>query len=132
MYAMPDIIETSDAAAGIATTYSMALGQTVQGNVDSGGDHDWYAIDLVAGQTYTFGIVGTGLSTSHLHDPYLRLKNSGGTEVASDDDGGPGYNSTITYTAATNGTYYIDAASYSTTATGEYTISAVEGSARRL
>src|SRR5687767_13492354 len=59
---LPDIIETTDAAAGTSTAYTLQIGQIAHGALSANGDHDWYKVDLVAGQTYTFAMVGTGTS----------------------------------------------------------------------
>jgi serralysin len=121
------VTETTDAAANTTTTYSLAIGKTAQGQVGSTGDHDWFKVNLVAGQTYTFAMVATGVTTVNLDDTYLVLRNSAGTQIAADDDAGPGTNSTITFTATTSGTYYLDAGSYNNGGTGQYGVSATEG-----
>ncbi|MEZ5785116.1 MAG: M10 family metallopeptidase C-terminal domain-containing protein [Xanthobacteraceae bacterium] len=122
------MIETADAAANASTTYNLSIGQTAGGTIGSSGDHDWYRINLIAGQTYTFAAAGTGVSTVHLHDPVLYLRDSAGNQVAWDDDGGPGANSSFTFTASTSGTYYLDVAAYSASQTGTYTLSTTTGS----
>lgn len=122
---MPNIRESADAAASSSTTYTLGVGQTAQGNLGGGGDHDWYRITLTAGQTYTFAVVGTG--GSGVDDSVLSLRNSAGTQIAHDDDGGPGSNSTITFTAATSGTYYIDVGSFSGSDPGQYGLSFTAG-----
>jgi hypothetical protein len=76
---LPNFIESSDAAGSSSTTYSLAIGQTGQGVISSLGDHDWYRLNLVAGQTYTFAAVGTG--TNSLRDTYIYLHNSAGTII---------------------------------------------------
>ncbi|MBW8298732.1 MAG: M10 family metallopeptidase C-terminal domain-containing protein [Hydrogenophaga sp.] len=81
---------------------------------------------MTAGQTYTFALVGTG--GNGLDDAYLRLRNSAGAEIRYDDDGGPGSNSTITFTAATSGTYYLDVGSFSNASSGQYGLSFTAGS----
>jgi len=85
------------------------------GELDGTEAFDLIAVDLVAGQTYTFdfrGVVGG------LNDPYLYLVGTdGSTLIAQDDDGGAGTSSQITYTATADGTYYLYATSY-TVATG--------------
>ena len=122
---MPNITESTDAAASTGTTYALSVGQTAQGTVSSNSDHDWYRVTLTAGQTYTFALVGTG--GNGLDDAYLRLRNAAGTQIAYDDDGGPGANSTITFTATTSGTYYLDVGSYNNTASGQYGLSFTAG-----
>ncbi len=121
------LTETTDAAGSTATAYTLAIGKTAQGQVSTKGDHDWFKVNLVAGQTYTFAMVATGVTTTRLDDTYLALRNSGGTQIASDDDAGPGTNSTITFTATTSGTYYLDAGSYDNRGTGQYGLSATTG-----
>lgn len=121
---MPNIRETADAAASTVTTYALGVGQTVQGTVTTQTDHDWYRVNLVAGQTYTFAMIGTGV-TNDLEDTFLQLRNNAGTVIASNDDGGPALSSSLTFTASTSGTYYIDAGAYSDG--GQYGLSMTTG-----
>ena len=120
------VTETADAAASATTAYSLAIGKSAQGQLGTAGDHDWYGVNLVAGQTYTFAMVGTGISG--VNDSYLRLYSGAGAQIAYDDDGGPGGNSTITFTATTSGTYYLDAGAYNDASAGQYGLSATLGS----
>ncbi|MDQ6438272.1 M10 family metallopeptidase C-terminal domain-containing protein [Mesorhizobium sp. LHD-90] len=127
---MPDIIEIADAAASKNTAYTLGIGQTAQGYLTrSGGvtEHDWYKVNLVAGQTYTFALAATGVASDSLEDPFLRLRNSSGTQIAFDDDGGPDQFSSITYKATTTGTYYLDAGAFDSSTAGQYGISAALG-----
>ena len=122
---MPNIIETTDAAANTGTTYTLLSGQTAQGTLTAG-DHDWYRVDLVAGQTYCFAMTGSG--TNNVQDTFLRLYASDGfTLVASNDDGLPGANSVFTYVATATGSFYLDAAAFSGTDTGQYGVSFTTG-----
>ena len=85
---------------------------------------DWFAVTLAAGERYGISVTGTTLS-----DPWLRVYNSSGTELASDRYNYDGVAS-LAVTATTAGTYYISAAhSYNSsyyTYTGRYTV-AVQG-----
>jgi len=111
---------SDDYAASTSTTGTVAVGGSAGGNIEVSGDHDWFSVNLVAGHSYHLGETGSGLS-----DPYLYLHNSAGTVVASNDDiSAANHNSLISYTAPTTGTYYLDAAAYSTH-TGAYTVSVV-------
>ena len=74
-------------------------------------------INLIEGNTYIFDQIGDSLS-----DPYLYLRNEGGFILTSDDDGGSGLNSQITFTAENTGSYYLDAGAYRN-AIGTYSIS---------
>ena len=122
----PSFTEGVDAAAGVSTSYTVSVGQSLQGTISGNSDHDWYAVTLVAGQTYAFAQVGTG--TNGLEDTYLTLRNAAGTTLATDDDSGPGASSLITYTATTTGTYYIDAGAYADgSSVGQYGLSVTAG-----
>lgn len=123
---MPLISETTDASNSTATTYTIAPGDTFFGSLTSG-DSDWVAISLTAGTTYTFGMTGVGVLDDSLEDTLLLLRDSSGAEVDRDDDDGPGVLSSLTYTATTTGTYYIDARGYSASETGDYGVSATVG-----
>jgi serralysin len=130
---MPTIRETSDAAASTATTYTLAVGQTAQGTISTQADHDYYRVNLVAGQTYTFAMIGTGVAND-IDDTLLQLRNSSGTVVANNDDGGPAQSSVLTFTATSSGVYYIDAGAYGPgapmpgdSAAGQYGLSMTTG-----
>lgn len=103
------MIETTDAASGTGTTYTLGVGETAQGHVGVLGDSDWYRVNLVAGHTYTFALAGEGATTNKLQDPCLYVRNNAGGLLVSNDDSGPGSYSSPTYTAASTGTYYLDA-----------------------
>jgi hypothetical protein len=81
---LPTVIEITDAAANTGTAYTLSVGQTAQGLLSSTSDHDWYRVDLVAGQTYTFAMTGTG--ANNVVDTYLRLYASNGTTLLAQDD----------------------------------------------
>ena len=117
--------EVGDAPDNATTPYSMAVGDIFQGTVGAAGDDDWVAISLTAGVTYTISLTGQGL-TNGLSDPYLELYAGNGTTLlASNDDGGSGANSLITFTPATTGTYYISAAAWGAN-TGDYALTVNE------
>ena len=118
----------ADIPSGNGTGISIGVGGSYVGELETAGDHDWIAIDLVAGQTYKIDLSGYG--SSQVDDTYLRLyapgstSASGGTLVAYDDDSGPELNSSIVYTATSSGTYYIDVASWNDNYTGDYIVEA--------
>lgn len=112
----------ADTIAGDAsTTATLTVGSTLNSAIDTSGDHDWVAIDLVAGESYAFSLTGVG--PSGLSDPKLHLRDSDGNILTTNDDGGPGLNSLINFTATETGTYYLDAHAFSTE-TGNYTLGA--------
>ncbi len=117
------ISETSDAAASVATIYSIQVGDTFGGTLGFAGDRDWVEITFVAGETYEIDLSGLGGGGGTLSDPYLRLYDSNGNLVDFDDDDGPGLDSSLTFTATTGGTYFIAAGSFGDNLTGSYQIS---------
>lgn len=105
-----------------STTAVLTIGGTVDGLLDTVGDRDWFRVELVAGQRYTFAVGPTG--TGDIEDSYLRLHNSVGTLIAENDDAGSLF-SRLSFTATTSGTYYVSVGSYADAEQGNYRVSAV-------
>lgn len=120
------VIETSDAAAGTGTGYTINVGDVFSGDLSVAGDHDWVRVQLVAGQTYTIDLTGAPSGDGTLGDPYLYLRDAGGTLITSNDDGGLGFESRITFTATSTGYYYLDAGAFSSSAVGSYHLTIAE------
>ena len=118
--------ETADAPASTFTGYSMSVGDSFRGTIGSSGDQDWVRITLTAGQTYDIDLNGAPSGSGTLSDPYLRLYNSSGSLVTENDDSGGTFESHLTYTPTTGGTYYVSAGAYSLTQTGTYTMTVTE------
>src|SRR6266567_1920063 len=86
---------------------------TGTGTIDSTTDVDMWSFTVAAGQRISFDIDRPSGSL----DSYIRLFNSSGTQLASNDDGaGPGESSStesyLEYTFSTGGTYYLGVSSY--------------------
>ena len=116
---MPD-----DFSADTNTIGSVAVGGTAEGDIESSRDRDWFAVDLLAGRTYTIELRGSPTADGTLSDPYLHgIHDAAGNLIArtTNDDGGDGYNSRVTFTATTTGTYYIAAGAYNSHQ-GTYTV----------
>lgn len=117
------VYEGADAASGVGTAYSLIVGQSATGTLTRAGDSDWFAVTLQAGVTYDFRLLGFG--ANFLSDPFIRLMNAAGTQVAFDDDGFTSNSDThetdsrLTFTAATTGTFYLVADNFNTQ-TGDY------------
>ncbi|NGZ26949.1 MAG: hypothetical protein G8345_08675 [Magnetococcales bacterium] len=111
---MPDILDSLQTSDSLSTDGSPATS-----TVDISGDQDWWRILLSANTSYLFSMEAT--NSSYL-DTYLRLLDDAGIEISYDDDSGDGYNSLISYTPTSSGTYYISAQGYSSS-TGDYTLS---------
>ena len=110
-----------DAAASIETSYTMAVGDTFNGNLDGPSDADWVAVELEAGTTYEINLSSRGMDDdeARAEDTVLMLLDSKGGMIAMNDDinsgGMPGdvdLNSTLRFMAEEDGTYYIAASSY--------------------
>ncbi|WP_238364497.1 calcium-binding protein [Mesobacterium pallidum] len=117
-----------DFAAGTSTTASVAIGGTATGVFSvSFADHDWFAIDLVAGTRYQFDVSGfathssLGTSTDTTIDG---LYDAGGRllSYSTDASDGPYNDARLFYTVATSGTYYLSASGRE----GSYTVSVKE------
>ena len=107
--------------ANTSTTATLAIGGSVDSMLDTVGDRDWFRVELVAGQRYTFSIGPTG--AGDIEDSYLRLYNSAGTLIALNDDAGSLY-SRLSFTATTSGTYYVGVGAYDDAEAGNYRVSA--------
>ena len=108
---MPD-----DYSADRFTTGAVAVGGSTTGTIETAYDEDWFAVDLVAGRTYAIDLRGSPTDDGTLSDPYLRgIYDAGGNRIANttNDDGGQGYNSRVTFTATESGTHYIAAGAWS-------------------
>ena len=116
-----------DTVAGSASTSStLAIDTAVRGYVNTAGEQDWYRVDLVAGQQYTFALNGFG--TGAIADPDLRLFNGAGAQLAYDDDSGPLQGAKITFTASASGTYYVSAGGFNG-GIGQYMLTMNDGAA---
>lgn len=115
---MPDILGNS------STTATLSVGGSAVSSIDTNGDHDWFAINLTAGVQVTMTVFGITLE-----DPFLNLRNSSGTVIASNDDitDGENRNSLITFTPTASGTYYIDVGAYGDSYQGSYQVSVQPG-----
>lgn len=92
--------------------------------ISPGGDADWFAIELVEGRPYRFTL--DGIDTDPLADPLLTLYDDQGNVVASDDDGGAGVNSYLTYVSITGGPYFAAVSSFDGASGGRYFLRVVD------
>lgn len=115
------IVETSGAAPGTETTYSMAIGDDFVGELTTGSDRDAIAVYLSAGQTVDITLSGEGSTPTA--DPYLRVFNTSGTIVAQNDDANGSTDSAITYQATYSGLHYLEAGSFNDENSGDFRLS---------
>ena len=98
-----------------STANPLKAGQSKTGTIEYTNDKDWYAIKLTKNTRYNFN-----LNSITLKDPERKLRNSSGTLITSDDNSGAGNNASIGFTAATAGTYFLDAGAIQSNDTGTY------------
>ena len=110
------------------TSGAVEVDGSVTGEIEIVGDRDWFAVTLVAGKTYQIDLKGDDTGDVTLDDPYLYgIHNADGGLIlgTTDDDGGEGINSRVTFTSVDVGTYYVAAGSTDMTE-GAYTLSVEE------
>ncbi len=113
---------SDDYAENSNTTGRLFVSQSTSGSLETVGDRDWFSINLKAGTRYQFNLDGTSLD-----DPYLHLRSNTSSLISyNDDKSNYSYDSQITYTAQSSGTYFLDVGSYYDAYTGNYTLSASE------
>lgn len=101
----------------------IAAGESQDGEIAYAGEHDWYRVDLTAGETYVIELQGSDSGSGTLPDPFLILWDDAGNFVDyNDDDDDDSLDSRLVHTAEATGTYYIDAQEYGA-GTGTYELS---------
>ncbi|MEC7668786.1 MAG: PPC domain-containing protein, partial [Pseudomonadota bacterium] len=93
---------TQEVGQTIGTSYEILVGDTVNSSIETGGDQDWYAVDLTAGQ-----YIQVDLGNGTLEDSYLTIYDSNGNVLAQDDDSGTNLWASTSYYSDTNQTVYI-------------------------
>ena len=94
----------------------LAVGSSQSGQIETGGDVDYFRVQVSESGELTVHTTGS-------LDTKGQLEDSAGGVLASDDDGGEGYNFRVAHTVSA-GTYYIKVEGYNASATGSYTIHA--------
>ncbi|NYT42882.1 M10 family metallopeptidase C-terminal domain-containing protein [Sphingomonas sp. R-74633] len=120
----------ADTIAGDVTTTSViALDGTANSSIDRAGDHDFYRVTLVAGQSYLFQTQSTGGagdvdSTIMIRNASGADRDGAGNEYGYNDDRVGTY-SGVRFTPTTSGTYYIDVAGWNDQETGTYRLNMI-------
>jgi hypothetical protein len=119
-----DFVLTSnkkDVEGSKATMAVLSKDVVINNKLDIPSDHDWFIVNLTAGQKYQFDMQKA--STTTYLDTYLRLRDSNGTEIAYNDDVSVNnLNSRLIYKAINSGQYFLDAASYRESSSGDYSL----------
>ena len=106
------------------TAGTVAVGGSATGVIETAHEQGWFAVELVAGRTYQFGLGGSPSGGGTLRDTYLRAiyDSEGRYQSGSyNDDFGGSRDSRVTFTASQSGTYYVRA-SGGRDETGSYTL----------
>ena len=111
--------EITDIGADTSTEGEVSVNGKVNSRIESPGDVDWFAVELVGGRSYRIylGKDLSDLSTGRLpedliRDSYLRgIYDMNGNQLprTTDDHLGFGWDSLVTFTPTTSGTYFIAA-----------------------
>ena len=113
-----------------AGTCSIDVNQTKNGRINyersPNKDIDGYTVDLVSGRTYVIRVNGKSTSHGTLVDPHLELFRGEDNKVASNDNGGSGLNSKLTYTPASTEDYLIKVSSSVAGERGTYKVKVTE------
>jgi hypothetical protein len=120
-----DVTIQDDHSDNIGGNTALSVGTNQSGNLEIASDTDIFSLDVQAGVTYTIDQKGFWSSVGNLRDPLLTLKDSAGTILGQNDDGGFRLESQIIYTPTTTETLYVEAGAFDTD-TGTYEISVGE------
>lgn len=105
-----------------STTVTLTPVFPVVSAIDVEGDVDLVRVNLIAGRSYQFDMVGNSSSRAlTLTDPLLRLFDVNMRMIAMNDDGPFGTDAQLQFTATASGTYFLAAAAFS--GTGTYQLS---------
>jgi Bacterial pre-peptidase C-terminal domain len=113
-------VTAREVPANTGTYSSVAVNGATTGDLHANGDRDWHRVSLVGGRTYRFNLRGRDSGGGTLANPFLQLRNSGGTVVAQDNDSGTGLDSSLRYRPTNSGTFMVAARASNNTGTGSY------------
>ncbi len=115
----PLLVTTDTIPGDTSTTHTLTVdGPHIIGTLDTVGDQDFYAVELVAGQLYDIGMFAHngGPNLLGVADSYLELYDADGNLILTADGGAPGddlgLDAVLTYRAEYTGTYYVNARAY--------------------
>lgn len=118
----------ADIPASIDTTAKFDIAESYQGIIHSETDIDWVKVTLFSGVDYVIELKGQDSNSGTLADPFIAgIYDVNGSFLGSqttNDDGGVGLDSKLSFRADRTGEYFIAADAFSTpTASDSYTLS---------
>jgi len=121
---MADDFTADTSTTGKITVNSQAH---VTGNLEAGGDHDWFKVWLWSGETYVIQEIGNRTDNNlTLPDAVVSIHNQAGLALASNDQGGFINDAYLRFVAPSSGFYFVDAAAFDPAQTGTYDVSVTE------
>lgn len=117
-------VTSGEIGATADTSEAITPGNPRTSQINPANDTDWFSINLVEGRPYRFTLAAAD-GDGGLADPVLGLLDGEGHEIATDDDGGKGVSSYLSFTPKTSGTYYLAASGYNG-GTGRYTLNVAD------
>ncbi|MQQ08315.1 S8 family serine peptidase [Epibacterium sp. SM1979] len=99
---------------------ALASGSSITGTLEEAGDRDWIAVNLLGGREYEVDLRGVASNSGTLVDPYLNVYDSSGSFLGSNDDGGLGLESSLSFVAPSTDVFYFEAAAYADRYTGTW------------
>jgi serralysin len=121
--------EPGDVPGDLSTDFSITMDMPITGALEVDADHDWYAVQLVAGTRYRITLDGVALDDyAALEDPYIYLRDASGALIAENDDirNGVLRNSRLNWIATQTGQYFLDAGAWDDKFVGGYRLSISE------
>ncbi|NRP16367.1 S8 family serine peptidase [Marinobacterium sp. xm-a-152] len=100
-------IPADDVLNDISTTEVLTPGDSVNKELLTSNDQDWFAIDLAAGESYVFRAKASTSGMGTLDDPVLELRAADGTLVKSVDDMLISNEPAIQHTPVASGRFYL-------------------------
>lgn len=139
------LVVGEDVAGDITTTSQIYVDEgAIRGTLNTIGDYDFFKVELVAGRTYEFAMLGAtgGTNGLPLIDAYVELYDAAGNLITGADGGASttlnsvnsGFDAVLTYKATQTGTFYINARAFDQDAAngnkgdfvGDYTLAALD------
>ena len=116
------LVWADDFVAGPETEGRLDETAPAAGEIETEGDVDWFAIDMAIGDSVAIDMEGAPTGQGSLPDAFLRVFDAQREQLASDDDGGTGFNARVIFEAPATGTFYVAASAFAS-GTGTYTLS---------
>jgi Ca2+-binding RTX toxin-like protein len=119
---------TTDLPNNTTTTGVISVGEQVTGNISDSSDQDWYKVNLKAGITYVFDIMGNSLGDGTLATPNVYIYDTNGQQIIAQPANSEikGGRVQMHFTPASSGNYYVSALSRSYQFSGTYKLAVSE------